>query len=86
MKNDHARRELVHEVKVGRVRVRLWKNWSDVEESTYEGSIVRAVAGGQGGVEDKTFLGQDDLLLAARALDIAHAFICRSEAARGFSP
>lgn len=86
MKDDEARRELVREVELGLVRVRIWKNRSGVEESAYEVSIVRAVADGQGGVEDTTFLGRDDLLLAARALDIAHAFICRSEAARGSSP
>lgn len=86
MKDDEAGRELVREVEVGRVRARIWKNRSAVADSAYEVSIVRAVADGQRGVEDSTFLGRDDLLLAARALDIAHAFICRSEAARDSSP
>lgn len=84
MKDDEACRELVREVELGQVHARIWKNRSKVGESAYyEVSIVRAFVDGQGGVADTTFLGRDDLLLAARALDIAHAFICRLEEARG---
>jgi len=86
MKDQDAKRELVREVELGRVRLRIFVNRSGVDDSAYEVSVVRVVADSQGGVEDATFLGRDDLLLAARALDIAHAFICRSEAARGSSP
>lgn len=86
MKDDTTRRKLVREVEVARVRARIWQNQSDAGIPTYEVSIVRHTTEVQGGTRESTFLGRDDLLLAARALDVAHEYICRLEEARGVPP
>ena len=86
MKDDQAARKLVREVEVGQVRARIWENQSDAAIPAYEVSIVRLVTDVQGGTRETTFLDRDDLLLAARALDVAHEYICRLEEARGAPP
>lgn len=79
MKDDDGKRELVREVKVGRVRARIWAVASTSDDVVFLVSIARVVQDVQVGTEESPFLSRDDLLLAARALDVAHAHICRME-------
>ncbi len=80
MEKDDAN-ELIHEVRVGRVRAQIWLSRTDPSAPTYEVTVVRSHPEAEAGasMNDTPALLRDDLLLAAKALDVAHSFICRME-------
>lgn len=73
----------IHEVRIGRVKACVWNRASGQEGEVYEVTVVRALDEGPEAGRDTPFLRRDDLLLAAKSLDVAHAFICRLEQSRG---
>lgn len=69
---------VVHEIRIGSVMavVRSTPSTTGQLELTV---VLRRVYPGLNQAATETVLSRDELLLAARALDQAHAFICKSE-------
>lgn len=67
---------LVYTIEVGRVRARVWRH-----ERTGDTPTLFVRISCVAGAVEIADLTRDDLLLAARSLDLAHAFICQVERA-----
>jgi len=70
---------VVHEIRIGAVKaivLAVRSRGGGVEHTVL---LKRTESDAVGGEEESTALKRDDLLLAAMALDQAHAFICRAE-------
>jgi len=71
-----------HEIRIGRIKATIWKN--ETEEGTrFNTQLVRIYRvaeekrenGKDHGWRDTDSLGRDDLLVAAKVLDLAHTFV-----------
>lgn len=69
----------VHTVRVGAIKVAVWKN-STQNGPMYNSTLVRSYRNQQGEWAESGSLSRDDLLVAAKALDLAHTFIVEAEA------
>lgn len=69
----------VHTVRVGSVKVAVWKN-STTNGPMYNSTLVRSYKNQQGEWSESQSLSRDDLLVAAKALDLAHTYIVEAEA------
>lgn len=77
--NTMKSNDIVHEVRIGSVRVTVHATGEPHGHQSHSVEVRRLLEPAAGGARETTTLTRDDLLLAARALDQAHAFICRAE-------
>lgn len=78
--NGQSKNVPVHTVRVGAIKVAVWKN-STQNGPMYNSTLVRSYKNQQGEWGESNSLSRDDLLVAAKALDLAHTFIVETEAA-----
>ena len=78
--NGQAKVAPVHTVRIGGVKVAIWKN-STQNGPMYNCTLVRSYKNQQGEWAESQSLSRDDLLVAAKALDLAHTFIVEAETA-----
>ncbi len=78
--NGQSKNVPVHTVRVGAIKVAVWKN-STQNGPMYNSTLVRSYKNQQGEWGESHSLSRDDLLVAAKALDLAHTFIVETEAA-----
>ncbi len=78
--NGQSKNVPVHTVRVGAIKVAVWKN-STQNGPMYNSTMVRSYKNQQGEWSESQSLSRDDLLVAAKALDLAHTFIVETEAA-----
>ncbi|MCB9841665.1 MAG: hypothetical protein H6812_00235 [Phycisphaeraceae bacterium] len=71
--------DIVHEVRIGTVRVTVHATREPDGRPNHGVEVRRLLESDTGELSETTTLSRDDLLLVARALDQAHAFICRSQ-------
>lgn len=71
--------DIVHEVRIGSVRVTVHETREPDGPPSHTVELRRLLESSTGKPRETTTLTRDDLLLAVRALDQAHAFICRAE-------
>ena len=71
--------DIVHEVRIGSVRVTVHAAQEHDGHPNHRVEVRRLIESATDESRETTTLSRDDLLLAARALDQAHAFICRRE-------
>jgi len=64
----------VHQIRLGRIRAAIWAN--DTEKGTMHNVTLSRTYRGDEGLKNSSSLGRDDLLLAAKVLDLAHTWIC----------
>ena len=77
--NTKENNDMVHEVRIGTVRVTVHATREPDGHLNHGVEVRRLLESDTGAPRETTTLTRDDLLLAARALDQAHAFICRAE-------
>lgn len=68
----------VHTVRYGLIKAAVWRNIVDMGGSSrpmYNVTLTRSYRDGEDNWKDTTSLGQEDLLVAAKALNEAHSFI-----------
>ena len=70
----------VHEVRLGGVKVAVWKNESE-KGTHYNTTVNRIYKEGEVWKTSESF-GRDDLLLLAKAADQAHSWICEQSVRR----
>lgn len=70
----------VHTVRIGALKVAIWKNQT-VNGPMHNCTLVRSYKNQQGEWAESGSLSRDDLLTAAKALDLAHTYIVETEAA-----
>ena len=68
----------VYEVRFGYIKATVWRNRTSSGER-YNVNIARIYKNGDHWVESTNF-GRDDLLLVAKAADVAHTWICSEQA------
>ena len=68
-----TQKQPVHQVRIGLIKVSVWKNQTKVGER-HNATISRLYKNGDVWKES-THFGRDDLLPAAKALDMAHTWI-----------
>ena len=78
--NGQAKNMPVHTVRIGGIKVAVWKN-STQNGPMYNTTLIRTYKNQQGEWAESSSLSRDDLLTAAKALDLAHTFIVETEAA-----
>lgn len=78
-RNTKPSGELLHEIRIGCVRVTVWATHEPDGRPSHGVEVRRLLEPAAGAARETTTLTRDDLLLAARALDQAHAFICRAQ-------
>lgn len=78
--NGQAKNMPVHTVRIGGIKVAVWKN-STQNGPMYNTTMVRSYKTQEGEWAESSSLSRDDLLTAAKALDLAHTFIVEAEAA-----
>lgn len=78
--NGQSKNVPVHTVRVGAIKVAVWKN-STQNGPMYNSTLVRSYKNQLGEWGESNSLSRDDLLVAAKALDLAHTFIVETEAA-----
>jgi hypothetical protein len=69
----------VHAVRLGRIRASIWANPNE-HGTFYSVKVSRNYRDGEGWKSTDSF-GRDDLLVAAKVLDLAHTWICETLAA-----
>ncbi len=69
-----ARTRPVHEVRLGRIHAAIWEA-STERGPMYNTTIVRVYKQGDQWQESRSF-SRDDLLVASKALDMCHTWIC----------
>jgi len=78
--NGQSKNVPAHTVRVGSIKVAVWKN-STQNGPMFNSTLVRSYKNQQGEWAESSSLSRDDLLVAAKALDLAHTFIVETEAA-----
>lgn len=78
---DASTRRPVHEVKVRTVVVAIWQNETR-SGPVFNATVSRLYRDEHGKWSSSTSLGRDDLLNAAKALDMAHTWICQQGGGR----
>ena len=78
--NGQAKNLPVHTVRIGGVKVAVWKNQTS-NGPMHNCTLVRTYKNQAGEWAESHSLSRDDLLLAAKALDLAHTFIVQTETA-----
>jgi len=78
--NGQSKNVPAHTVRVGSIKVAVWKN-STQNGPMFNSTLVRSYKNQQGEWAETSSLSRDDLLVAAKALDLAHTFIVETEAA-----
>ena len=78
--NGQSKNVPVHTVRVGSIKVAIWRN-STQNGPMHNSTLVRSYKNQQGEWAESGSLSRDDLLVAAKALDLAHTFIVETEAA-----
>lgn len=78
--NGQSKNVPVHTVRVGSIKVAIWRN-STQNGPMHNTTLVRSYKNQQGEWAESGSLSRDDLLVAAKALDLAHTFIVETEAA-----
>lgn len=78
--NGQSKNLPVHTVRIGGLKVAVWRN-STQNGPMYNTTMVRTYKNQQGEWAESHSLSRDDLLTAAKALDLAHTFIVETEAA-----
>lgn len=71
----------VHEVRIGLIKAAVWHNMTRAGER-YNVTISRLFRNGDLWKESNHF-GRDDLLVAAKVLDLAHSWIYQQDRDRG---
>ena len=66
----------VHEIRFGLIKAAIWHNMTRSGER-YNVTLTRLYRNGDLWKES-THFGRDDLLVAAKVLDLAHTWICES--------
>ena len=74
----------IHEVRLGAVKAAIWSNESEESGVWYNVTMGRLYKDDEGQWRTAEGLGRDDLLVAAKVLDLAHTWIC--EQGRGSEP
>lgn len=69
----------VHEVRIGCMKAVIWGNKSSDDAVFYTVVPVRIYRGTDGVWHEMHSFGRDDLLPAAKVLDLAHTWICDAE-------
>jgi len=78
--NGQSKNVPAHTERVGSIKVAVWKN-STQNGPMFNSTLVRSYKNQQGEWAESSSLSRDDLLVAAKALDLAHTFIVETEAA-----
>lgn len=71
--------DIAHEVRIGSVRVTVHKTRGPDGHPGHGVELRKLLESAADDPRETTTLSRDDPLLSARALDQAHAFICRAE-------
>jgi len=70
----------VHEIRLGLIKAAIWHNLTRAGER-HNGTLTRLFRNGDTWKESNHF-GRDDLLLAAKVLDLAHSWIYQQDRER----
>lgn len=70
----------IHEIRLGLIKASIWRNETKSGER-HNVTLCRLFKNGDSWQQSQHF-GRDDLLLAAKALDLAHSWIWQQAAAR----
>ena len=73
MPTQQAKARPVHEVRLGRIRAAIWENETQIG-TRHNVTVSRLFKDGDDW-RDTTSFGRDDLLLVAKAADLAHSWI-----------
>lgn len=68
-----------HEIRLGAVKAVIWANTLETGRVVHNVVPVRVYRDEQGNWRETHSLGRNDLLLAAKALDLAHTYIVDAE-------
>jgi hypothetical protein len=72
---NQGRRKPIHEIRFGTVKAAIWENQSHEGATWHNVTVNRAYKDGEEWRSADSF-GRDDLLLLAKAVDLAHTWIC----------
>lgn len=78
--NGQAKPLPAHTVRVGGVKATIWRNTTQ-NGPMYNTTLSRTYKTQDGAWAESQSLSRDDLLVAAKSLDLAHTFIVEAEAA-----
>lgn len=78
--NGQPKNVPVHTVRLGGIKVAVWRNQT-TNGPMHNSTIVRSYKNQQGEWAESQSFSRDDLLVAAKALDLAHTYIVETEAA-----
>lgn len=79
--NGQSKNVPVHTVRVGAIKVAIWRNSTQNGGYMHNSTLVRSYKNQQAEWAESGSLSRDDLLVAAKALDLAHTYIVETEAA-----
>ncbi len=65
-----------HEVRLGGIKAAIWANETEGGATRYNVTVGRLYKDDEGQWKTTDSLGRDDLLVAAKVLDLAHTWIC----------
>lgn len=71
-----AKKTPAHKITYGRISAAIWENQSSKSGETFYNVTVERTYYEGDEPKNSTSFGRDDLLLAAKALDQAHTWIC----------
>ena len=83
MPTQQAKARPVHEVRLGRIRAAIWENETQIG-TRHNVTVSRLFKDGDDW-RDTTSFGRDDLLLVAKAADLAHSWIIQQAASNSAS-
>ncbi len=82
MSNNETKNQPVQEIRMGLIKAVVWANPTKSNGIMHNVTLSRIYRDTNGDWQETQSLGRNDLLLAAKVLDAAHTYICRTEQQR----
>jgi hypothetical protein len=76
-RNTEPKNKPAHIIRLGMIKAIIWANQVASETAVYSVQLIRIWRDGDGTWHETSSLSRDDLLLAAKVLDVAHSWIFR---------
>ncbi len=74
-----SKKRPAHEIRLGAVKAVIWANTLETGRVVHNVVPVRVYRDEQGNWQETHSLGRNDLLVAAKALDMAHSYVVEAE-------
>ncbi|MEZ6131311.1 MAG: hypothetical protein R3C59_21760 [Planctomycetaceae bacterium] len=71
--------ELIHVVKLGRIRATIWENRSEETDEVWHTAVPSRLYKKDNQWKDATTFRRDELPIASKAMDMAHSWILQRE-------